>query len=224
MWTPLFVLGGRDMVDKVFQMIKDKMKLRETGRLDVPGQRVDLLKKRIELIEGGFRLSGKRWLVDSIVQRFGVEQSKYVGTPIVQYSSRQITDAVPLTGQAISEYRMHVGVLMHLAHDRPDLQYSVKEAARHMQCCDLMQVVGKRGAEDVLNICRLCSWTASAICSGRCSWDARCRAQGDDRGASQAVVWTLASTGFAWWSDAENHCKGAHPLRRFLFFTTGRGR
>jgi len=103
----MFVLGGRGKVAKVFQMIREKMKLRETGRLDAPGQRVDFLNKRIERIEGGFRLAGNRWLVDSIVQKLGVEQSKYVGTPMVQYPSRQIMDAASMTGSAISEYRMH---------------------------------------------------------------------------------------------------------------------
>lgn len=54
-----------------------------------------------------------------------------LGTRDEQVKSHQ-ADIEELSGAEASRYRMVTARLKHLAMDRPDIQYAVKEASKHM--------------------------------------------------------------------------------------------
>jgi hypothetical protein len=81
----------------------------------------------------GLRVRGNLRLIDSLIEATGMQHSKYIGTPCVRYSVSQVEASPFLEPEEITPYRSAVGSQMHIAHDRPDLQFSVKESARQMQ-------------------------------------------------------------------------------------------
>jgi hypothetical protein len=129
----MFLAGRRGDVELLFQPLQAAMKLRETGRLYGVGDCCNFLNKRIYRTASGFALIGNLWLVDELVKKHHLENTKYVATPAVQYTTRQILDSAELCEEERRAYRTDVGVLMHIAHDRCDIQWATKEVARSMQ-------------------------------------------------------------------------------------------
>ena len=71
--------------------------------------------------------------VEIIVRQLELEQSKAVGTPgTKEEGTTQLTMEHPLSSQQTSNYRALVARCDHLAPDRPDIAFSVKELARQM--------------------------------------------------------------------------------------------
>lgn len=128
-----FMLGRRKETVNLFCKLSMEMKLREIGRLDQVGNQVSFFNKTIQRAQNGYEMINNLWLIDELVKRLGVQDSKHVATPMVQYPQRQVMASAELSRIATSEYRTNIGILMHIAHDRNDIQFATKEVARCMQ-------------------------------------------------------------------------------------------
>ena len=69
-----------------------------------------------------------------IIQQLGLEEATSVTTPGVKESAGEdeIAEEDKLEGSEATLYRAIVARINYLALDRPDIQFSAKEASRHM--------------------------------------------------------------------------------------------
>ena len=69
-----------------------------------------------------------------MLEEFHLQQCKMADTPAAVASMQQRQEAELLGAAEHAQYRRAVGQILYLAHDRIDIQFAAKEAARSMQC------------------------------------------------------------------------------------------
>ena len=126
----LMLFGPKLAVENLFERMQQKMKLREVGRLEHSGDHCTFLNKQVRRTETGFTIMGNPKIAQALVERAGVANTKFMGTPAVRYTATQVETSAQLPAGEVTPYRSTVGGLMHIAQDRPDIQFATKEAAR----------------------------------------------------------------------------------------------
>ena len=97
--------------------------------LTADGDSGKFLNRLIERMSGGYALSGDHELVKLSVEELGLEKAKPVMTPsVVRLKVRSGVNTDP--ERTTTDYRRHVGRLIHVSLDRIDVQYSVKQLAK----------------------------------------------------------------------------------------------
>jgi hypothetical protein len=91
-----------------------------------------LLGCEITRTETGFTIRLNQDLIDSVVTLMGVKNGKVVKIPGSHGGRPEKDHDHPLGPEDHSLYRTVVGKLLYIAHERPDMQYAVKEASRHL--------------------------------------------------------------------------------------------
>ena len=139
----IILVGVPEETERVFADICERMRMREVGRLSQVGDFGKFLGREVKKIDGGYALRGSETLIDELVRRTGVQSGHAVGTPAVKYSGKEIARSEELEGAEATAYRGVAGLAIHLGHDRIDVQYAAKEAARsmsHPHQCDWWRV------------------------------------------------------------------------------------
>ncbi len=128
----IMTLGEEKKVERLFGELTKRMKLREVGRLAKEGDVGSFSNRRIRRTRHGFAVRGNDQLVEQLLTAARVQTFRHVSTPTAKYSRSQIETAPVLLPEAVRPYRSQVGALIHVAHDRPDIQYATKECGRGM--------------------------------------------------------------------------------------------
>ena len=115
--------NSRAIMDRFKASISNRFKMKDLGMLRwILGVEIrrDRAKRTLELSQGAY--------IDSVLARFGMEDSKSVATP-AEGVLKRMTD-----GQTDHEYMQLVGSVLYLATiSRPDIAFAVQNLGRHMQ-------------------------------------------------------------------------------------------
>ncbi|CAE8585279.1 unnamed protein product, partial [Polarella glacialis] len=132
-------LGGPAReVNRVLKLMEETLTVKKVVRLEKPGDAGELLGRRIVRTKKGFQVTHGKAVGDSMLEEFHLQQAHTVTVPAVNYTDKQREEATELPEQpegdepSGSNYRRGGGQVMYVAHDRPDLQFAAKEAARAM--------------------------------------------------------------------------------------------
>ncbi len=124
------LLGNKSRSSKVFEEIKIKVVMRDTGRAIKTGDEVEFVGRKITLIQDGFEIQGSLKVVESIIKDAQVSQCKRSDTPAVKFTAGQLDEAAELDPDGAHRYRTMLGKLMYVAWDRPDIQFGTGSASR----------------------------------------------------------------------------------------------
>ena len=120
----LIFFGELTQVKMIFKTLQREMLLHE-------GDELTYLGKIIRKTESGYELRLNDRLAQSYIKVCGVEKGKGVDTAVVRYTLQQEEQAVPLPIEEYTAFRMKLGKLLALSHDRADVQYAAMMLARH---------------------------------------------------------------------------------------------
>jgi hypothetical protein len=127
----LIFFGETTQVEMIFKTLQQEVLLHEVGRLTHAGDELTYLGKIIMKTENGYELRSNDRLVQSYIKVCGVEKGKGVDTAVVRYTLQQEEQAVPLPIEEYTAFRMKLGKLLALSHDRADVQYAAMMIAKH---------------------------------------------------------------------------------------------
>jgi hypothetical protein len=139
----IILAGEPEETERVFVEICERMRMREVGRLGKDGDSGKFLGREIKRIDGGYAMRCSETLIDELIRRTGVQSGHAVATPVVKYSAKELANSMELEGAEATAYRGVAGLGIHLGHDRLDVQFAAKEAARsmsHPRQCDWWRV------------------------------------------------------------------------------------
>ena len=120
----LALWGALEEIDYLFEALSKKIKLKRVARLCDAGDQGEYLGRVLTMTEDGYIWRGSDRLRENFVQSQRAEQSKWVGTPCINYTEAQLRDQMELNSNETREFRSGLGLLLFLAQDRPELQYA----------------------------------------------------------------------------------------------------
>ena len=82
------------------------------------------------MLREGYRWSGGEKLVDTLLDELRLREVKFMATPAIRYTAKQLEEAEELSPSDATYYRSSLGKLMYLATDHPDIEYAVNCLAR----------------------------------------------------------------------------------------------
>ena len=121
----LIISAEETEAKKVRKMLMSEFKMRDLGNLSwILGIRVERNKEKIELSQQAY--------INTILEKFGMENSKPTSTPLPFKWDNNVTDATA-PFENIKLYQQIVGSLIYLSNKtRPDISFAVGLLARHM--------------------------------------------------------------------------------------------
>ena len=146
-------VGEDDKVEQATKALKEtyKLKVEKLGNGDGEVKEVKILNKIVRLVDEGLEMEADPRHAELVVRALKLEDAKAAATPGVKQSHQrsknseskekgtqaedakgEIEDDEVMSPKEATEYRAVVARLNYLAPDRPDMQYSIKEAARAM--------------------------------------------------------------------------------------------
>jgi hypothetical protein len=126
----VLISASTENASLVMNQLKNYMKMKDVGSVRKIGDSCSFLGRTIRLTSEGYVIEGSGKIVNAFLEELGVTQCKYTPTPAIKLSQREIEQSELLDGPGHRKFRSILGKLLYVAHDRPDLQYAVKEAAR----------------------------------------------------------------------------------------------
>ncbi|CAK0855038.1 unnamed protein product [Prorocentrum cordatum] len=126
------IIGPSDEVDKLLEVMGERLKLSYVVKLTKKGDQATLLSTQVEKAEDGYTISGKTSLTDDILKELGLETAKPSVLPETKDEVHMKSDEVYLDVVGHSRYRTRVGKLLKLASHRPDIQHGVGVLSRGM--------------------------------------------------------------------------------------------
>ena len=91
------------------------------------------LQRRRHLKHEGTWLSANETRIDEVKKIWNMEFCKAAQTPAVRHTKESNGDLQALDPEDAEKYRRSVGILLYIAHDRPDAQWSIGELAKYIQ-------------------------------------------------------------------------------------------
>ena len=127
-----------DQPQRLFDQLSKKITLKKTGSLS-EGMTVKFLGRRLRMRNGVIEMYTQEDYLKETFKEFGLEKAKPVVAPGVV--TMQMSDGVSSLDETMTHhYRKGVGKCMWLVPLRPDIYYTVKELARHLQAPTMEQL------------------------------------------------------------------------------------
>ena len=129
----LMFLGEENIVNKIFEAIRQQLLLRPTGTLS-PGNTVAFLGRNITNRGDHYEISLNEEYTTTLLKETNLQDSKPAPAPGTSALKTATADHdQPLSTEEHAQYRRAVGKLQWMTYTRPDISYATKELARALQ-------------------------------------------------------------------------------------------
>ena len=119
--------GPEEHLMSDFEHMKTSLYLTDVVELRHEGDTVNFLGLEITRTSKGFEVKNSTDLVESLLNLYGLQNSKPTANPGRRSTVMELASATPLEGHDDSNFRTAVGKLIFMAPWRPDMQFAIQQ-------------------------------------------------------------------------------------------------
>ena len=131
--------GPEEYLMSDFEHMKTSLYLTDVVMLRHESDTVNFLGFGITMTSKGIEVKNSTDLVESLLNLYGLENSKPTTNPGRRSTVMELASATPLDGQEYSNFRTAVGKRIFMAPWRPDMQFAIQQLSTQPQPHDRVQ-------------------------------------------------------------------------------------